>query len=68
MTPEEAINAATLNGAYAMDVLEDYGSITVGKIANLIITKPMDSYQQIPYEFGNNPVDKVMLNGRFIEK
>ena len=67
MSPEEAINAVTINGAYAMGILEDYGSITIGKKANLILTKPMESYQQIPYEFGNNPVEKVMLNGRFIE-
>jgi len=67
MTPEEAINAATLNGAYAMGVSEDYGSITVGKKAHLILTKKMDSYHQIPYEFGHNPVEKVMLNGKFFE-
>ena len=48
MTPEEAINAATLNGAYAMDISEEYGSITTGKKANLIITKNMTSYRQIP--------------------
>jgi len=67
LTPEEAINAATINGAYAMGVSEKYGSIAVGKKANLIVTKPMDSYQQIPYEFGNNPIEKVMLNGVLID-
>lgn len=67
MTPEEAINAATLNGAYAMAISEEYGSITVGKKAHLILTKKMDSYHQIPYEFGHNPVEKVMLNGKFFE-
>ena len=67
VTPEEAINATTLNGAYAMGISEDYGSITVGKKAHLILTKKMDSYHQIPYEFGHNPVEKVMLNGKFIE-
>jgi imidazolonepropionase len=67
MTPEEAINAATLNGAYAMGISEEYGSITVGKKAHLILTKKMDSYHQIPYEFGHNPVEKVMLNGKFFE-
>lgn len=67
VTPEEAINAATLNGAYAMGISEDYGSITVGKKAHLILTKKMDSYHQIPYEFGHNPVEKVMLNGKFFE-
>jgi len=49
MTPEEAINAATINGAYAMGISEHYGSISVGKKANLILTKKMDSYHQIPY-------------------
>lgn len=67
MTPEEAINAATINGAYAMGISEDYGSIAVGKKANLILTKKMKSYHQIPYEFGNNPVENVMLNGHFID-
>ena len=66
MTPEEAINAATLNGAYAMDISEEYGSITTGKKANLIITKNMTSYRQIPYHFGNNPIHKVMINGEFV--
>ncbi len=66
MTPEEAINAATLNGAFAMDISEEYGSITTGKKANLIITKNMTSYRQIPYHFGNNPIHKVMINGEFV--
>tara|TARA_B100000768_G_scaffold42271_1_gene41142 strand:+ start:48146 stop:49405 length:1260 start_codon:yes stop_codon:yes gene_type:complete len=67
MTPEEAINAATLNGAYAMDISQEYGSITTGKKANLIITKNMTSYRQIPYHFGNNPIHKVMINGEFVD-
>ena len=66
MTPEEAINAATINGAYAMGISEHYGSISVGKKANLILTKKMDSYHQIPYKFGHNPVEKVMLEGQII--
>ena len=66
MSPEEAINAATLNGAYAMDISEHYGSIATGKKANLIITKNLTSYRQIPYHFGNNPIHKVMLNGVFV--
>ena len=66
MSPEEAINAATLNGAYAMDISEQYGSIATGKKANLIITKDMASYRQIPYHFGNNPIHKVMINGEFV--
>ena len=49
MTPEEAINAATINGAYAMGISDTHGSITVGKKANLIITKPITSYYQLPY-------------------
>ena len=67
MSPEEAINAATLNGAYAMNISEQYGSIATGKKANLIITKNMTSYRQIPYHFGNNPIHKVMINGKFVE-
>jgi imidazolonepropionase len=68
LTPEEAINAATINGAYAMGISENYGSITIGKKANLILTKKLDSYHQIPYGFGHNPVEKVMLEGKFIDK
>jgi imidazolonepropionase len=64
MTPEEAINAATINGAYAMGVQNEVGSITKGKRANLIITKPIPSYYQIPYSFGTNLIDKVLINGK----
>ena len=63
MLPEEAINAATLNGAYAMELGEELGSITPGKRANLIFTKPVPSLAYIPYSFGNNLIDKVMING-----
>jgi imidazolonepropionase len=63
MTPEEAINAATINGAYAMGVSNEVGSITRGKKANFIITKPIVSYYQLPYEFGSNLIDKVVING-----
>jgi imidazolonepropionase len=66
MTPEEAINAATINGAYAMGISKSHGSITKGKIANLIITKPITSYYQLPYNFGTNLIDKVMIEGKFI--
>ena len=66
MTPEEAINAATINGAYAMGVSETHGSITKGKRANIIITKPVTSYYQIPYEFTSNLIDQVMIEGEFI--
>ena len=66
MKPEEAINAATINGAFAMGIAETHGSIAVGKIANLIITKPIDSYYQIPYEFGNNLIETVIISGKII--
>jgi len=67
MTPEEAINAATINGAYAMDLSEKVGSITKGKLANLIITKAIPSYTYIPYAFGSNPIEAVYLNGKLIK-
>jgi imidazolonepropionase len=63
MTPEEAINAATINGAYAMGLEYQVGSITIGKRANLIMTKPINSYGFIPYSFGTNCIEKVFLNG-----
>lgn len=64
MTPEEAINAATINGAYAMGISETHGSITKGKKANLIITKEIPSYYQLPYAFGSNLIDSVILDGK----
>lgn len=66
MLPEEAINAATMNGACAMEIEKNYGSISVGKKANLIFTKPVPSLDYIPYSFGNNLIDKVMISGSFI--
>lgn len=66
MLPEESINAATHNGACAMEIQENYGSIAVGKRANLIFTKPVSSLAYLPYSFGNNLIDKVMINGEFI--
>ncbi|MDZ7878422.1 MAG: imidazolonepropionase [Saprospiraceae bacterium] len=63
MTPEEAINAATLNGACAMELDPSVGSITRGKIANLIITKSMPSLAFLPYSFGNNLIEKVIIKG-----
>ena len=63
MTPEEAINAATINGAYAMGLENEVGSITKGKQANLILTKPINSYGFIPYSFGTNQIEKVFLKG-----
>ncbi|MBK5278850.1 MAG: amidohydrolase family protein, partial [Bacteroidia bacterium] len=66
MTPEEAINAATINTAYALELLDTHGSITKGKVANVFITKPMPSIAFIPYSFGKNLVDQIILNGRII--
>ena len=66
MTPEEAINAATINGAYAMNLSKTHGSISKGKKANIILTKPIPSYNYIPYAFGSNLIDKVMIDGKFI--
>jgi imidazolonepropionase len=66
MTPEEAINAATINGAYAMGIGSMYGSITKGKKANLIITKQIPSYAYIPYAFGDNHIDNIIINGQII--
>ncbi|WP_272022444.1 imidazolonepropionase [Olleya namhaensis] len=66
LTPEEAINAATINGAYAMGISNQYGSITKGKKANLIITKPISSYNYLPYAFGDNHIDTVIINGQVI--
>jgi imidazolonepropionase len=66
MTPEETINAATINGAYAMGISKTHGSITKGKKANIIITKSIMSYYQLPYAFGTNLIDKVMIEGQFI--
>ncbi len=63
MTPEESINAATINGAYAMGISDMYGSITKEKKANLIITKKVPSYNYLPYAFGVNHIDKVIING-----
>ena len=66
ITPEEAINAATINGAYAMGIADNYGSITIGKKANLIITKKIPSYYYLPYAFGDNHIDQVIIKGKTI--
>ena len=68
MTPEEAINAATINGAYAMGLQDKVGSISKGKFANLILTKAINSYHFIPYSFGNHAIEKVFLKGEIIRK
>jgi imidazolonepropionase len=64
MLPEEAIHAVTLNGAYAIGVSEELGSIAVGKTANVFITKPIPSLEFMPYAYGSNKVETVILNGK----
>ena len=64
LTPEEAINAATINGAYAMGVSNRYGSICRGKKANVMITKAIPSYAYLPYAFGENLIETVIINGQ----
>ena len=66
MLPEEAINAVTINSAYAMGISEDYGSISRGKIANLFITKPIPSYSFMPYAYGSNKAEQIILNGKLV--
>ncbi|HTI11628.1 MAG TPA: imidazolonepropionase [Puia sp.] len=66
MLPEEAINAATLNGAYAMELGNTLGSLTPGKKANLIFTRPIPSLAYLPYAFGSDLIDKVMIRGEFV--
>ena len=68
MTPQEAINAATINGAFAMGVEQEVGSITLGKKANLILTKPIQSLTALPYSFGSNLIEKVYVNGKALNK
>lgn len=66
MLPEEAINAITINSAYAMDVQDELGTVTRGKIANIIITKKIPGYNFLPYSYGSNKVDKMILNGEIV--
>jgi imidazolonepropionase len=66
LTPEEAINATTINGAFALNLSNEIGSITRGKRANFYITKPMSSLALMPYFFGIDQVSKVFVNGEFI--
>lgn len=66
LTPEETINACTINGAWAMGLQEDYGSVTKGKKASLFITKPIPSYDFIPYAFTTPFIDIIVLNGKVI--
>jgi imidazolonepropionase len=67
LTPEQAINAATLNGAYTMGLESELGSITKGKRANLILTKPINSYVSIPYMYSTNQIEQVYINGEAIK-
>ena len=64
MTPEEAINAATINGAFAMELQNKVGSITVGKEASFILTEPISSLAYFPYSYGNHPILKVFIRGK----
>jgi imidazolonepropionase-like amidohydrolase len=66
MLPEEAINAVTINSAYAMGLSETHGSITRGKVANVFITKQIPSYEFMPYAFGSNLIETVILRGNII--
>lgn len=67
ITPEEAINAATINAAYAMGLENTHGSITIGKKANFFITKEIPSITFFPYYFGNYPIEEVFINGSIIK-
>jgi len=64
MLPNEVLNAVTINGAYAMGVEEVHGTITPGKIASVVITRPMPSFGFMPYSYGTSQIDKVILNGK----
>jgi imidazolonepropionase len=66
MLPEEAINAATINGAYAMELQDKAGTISKGKKANLIVTKPIPSLYYLPYSFATNSIERVMLCGEWL--
>ncbi len=66
MLPSEAINAATINSAYAMGLSDTMGSISRGKPANILITKPVPSYKFLPYSYGSNLIESVIINGNYI--
>ena len=66
MTPEQVINSTTINTAYAMGLEKELGSICIGKKANLFITKEISSYSYLPYSFGENVIEKVVLNGKIM--
>lgn len=67
LLPEEAINAATLNAAHAMQLAGEVGSITIGKRANLILTRPVPSLQYLPYSFGTNSIEAALANGEWLD-
>jgi imidazolonepropionase len=67
MLPEEAINATTINTAYAMGISDQVGSIAIGKKANVFITTPIPTYEFLPYYFGTNKVKTVILNGEVVK-
>lgn len=67
LTPEQAFNAATINGAYAMEVADQVGSITKGKNANFIVTRPVKGLNYLPYSFGENNIEGVFINGELVE-
>lgn len=67
ITPEEAINAATINAAYAMGLENTHGSITIGKKASIFITKEVPSIAFLPYYFGSNQIEQVIINGKLIK-
>lgn len=67
LTPEEGIYATTINTAYAMGLSETHGSIARGKKANLFITKEISSIEYMPYSYGDNKIDKIILNGKIID-
>lgn len=66
LLPEEAVNAATINGAFAMEVADIAGSIAAGKKANLVFTQPLSSIAYLPYAFGTNLIERVMVNGAWL--
>lgn len=67
LTPEQTINASTINGAYAMGIIDNYGSITIGKKANFVITKEIPSMAYLPYAFGSNLIEQVYINGQLFK-
>lgn len=66
MLPEEAINAATINGAFAMELQDEVGSISIGKKANLVFTRAIPSLAYLSYAFGSNHIERVMIEGEWI--